>query len=237
MGALEQSDPALAQSSLANDNDNAAEWEYEYDEREFEDFYLTIQIPTTATETSSKRMNGKHVAAPPTTASMVRRGTEDLMSPFTSTQAEDNDEVLEGDRNNLNRLAQLQILDLHTPNPLIKLDEAVYSCSWSTAVGTDVYVSSAGVTPSPLRPGHTVDLIALSRSRLAAQRWTIRVGCALRLGKAYDLSANNTSSAQGPPRIHGSNADYGRILQMGVGQSRVRFLVSPMLPSFCLRRH
>jgi hypothetical protein len=64
---------------------------------------------------------------------------------------------------------QLQILDLHTENPLVKLDEKFYSCNWSTDLGTQVYVARSGVAQEPQRPGHVVDVVGLSRTRLVGQ--------------------------------------------------------------------
>lgn len=67
----------------------------------------------------------------------------------------------------------LQILDLHSENPLIKLGDSTYSCHWSTDLGTQFYVSNPGVVEEPLRRGYVLDVLGISRARLTGNSVTL----------------------------------------------------------------
>jgi hypothetical protein len=69
---------------------------------------------------------------------------------------------------------QLQVLHLHGSNPMVKFDDALYSCAWSTDLGTQVHVASSGVTKQTLRPGHVVDVVSTSRARLVGMPATLK---------------------------------------------------------------
>lgn len=43
---------------------------------------------------------------------------------------------------------QIQILDLHTHNPLISYQKQLYSCTWTSTIGTDLLLASSSITPS-----------------------------------------------------------------------------------------
>jgi hypothetical protein len=69
---------------------------------------------------------------------------------------------------------QLQVLDLHGSNPVVKFDDTLYSCAWSTDLGTQVHVASSGVAKQTLRPGHVVDVVSTSRARLVGTPATLK---------------------------------------------------------------
>ena len=68
---------------------------------------------------------------------------------------------------------QLQVLDLHSDSPLIKLGDCFYSCHWSTDLGTQFYVANPGIDEKPLRRGHVLDVIGISRARLTGEPVTL----------------------------------------------------------------
>lgn len=45
---------------------------------------------------------------------------------------------------------RIQILDLHTSNPLISYQSQLYTCAWTTTIGTDMILSPTTQGPSPL---------------------------------------------------------------------------------------
>lgn len=45
---------------------------------------------------------------------------------------------------------RIQILDLHTSNPLISYQSQLYTCDWTTTIGTDMILSPTALGPSPL---------------------------------------------------------------------------------------
>ncbi|TKX21691.1 hypothetical protein C1H76_6187 [Elsinoe australis] len=66
----------------------------------------------------------------------------------------------------------LQILDLHTRNPLITYNSQFYTCHWATDVGTSLYITPPPTTHTnpypPLRSFSSFDLLAKTRARLVA---------------------------------------------------------------------
>lgn len=67
--------------------------------------------------------------------------------------------------------ATVQILDLHTPNPLISYKEHIFSCQWSNNVGTELlFTRHDPASPLPsLRPlRDNVDLLAATSTRLTS---------------------------------------------------------------------
>jgi hypothetical protein len=66
----------------------------------------------------------------------------------------------------------MQILDLHSDNPLISFRDKVYSCQWSSALGSDMFLAKhneAGDGPV-LRQLGSFDLLGMSAARLTASR-------------------------------------------------------------------
>lgn len=42
----------------------------------------------------------------------------------------------------------IQILDFHTPNPLVSYNDQIYTCSWTTTIGTDLILNPAQSNPA-----------------------------------------------------------------------------------------
>lgn len=145
MGGLSSNDTA----STSADTD----WEYEYDETEREHYYFTLDLTT-------------HVPDALGQGKSLNKGQSKPKPPPAKT-TEQHDE--EGSGPN-----QLQVLDLHTLEPLIKFDQSIYSCYWNTDLGTQVYVSRPGVAQNPRRAGHVVDVIGTSQVRLVGRPVTLQ---------------------------------------------------------------
>ncbi|PSK46414.1 hypothetical protein B9Z65_5382 [Elsinoe australis] len=66
----------------------------------------------------------------------------------------------------------LQILDLHTRNPLITYNSQFYTCHWATDIGTSLYITPPLTTHTnlypPLRSFSSFELLAKTRARLVA---------------------------------------------------------------------
>jgi len=63
---------------------------------------------------------------------------------------------------------QIQILDLHTDNPLISYQKQLYSCTWTSTIGTDLLLASSNTTVSLpiLKRTPTVNILAASGIKL-----------------------------------------------------------------------
>ena len=159
-------DGSIGESATAAIDD--AEWEYEYDENETEDYYFTLDLTTLQIETvlraekvrrsqsSNTKSNAEYLARDEQPTEVASADA----TPTPIANEESGTPVVFG------KPSQLQVLELHTANPFIKLDNSFYSCHWSTELGTQFYVARPGVADEPLRPGHVVDVIGLSRAKL-----------------------------------------------------------------------
>ena len=63
---------------------------------------------------------------------------------------------------------RIQILDLHSPNPIIAYQNQIYSCEWTSTIGTDVLLTSPGPDyPHPiLREEPGVSVVATTSIKL-----------------------------------------------------------------------
>lgn len=141
--------------SILNDNDNDDEWEYEYHATETEDLYFTLDLTSHVPDAVQQKPAptiGKHES------NGAVRG-----SPSHQEDDDGEEETVNED------VANLQIIDLHTTNPLVKFDDHIFSCYWSTDLGTQVHIAQAGDVPSPRRAGTVLDIVGTSRARLVGK--------------------------------------------------------------------
>lgn len=132
------------------------EWEYEYSAHETENLYFTLDLTTHVPDALGQ------VNAPGS-----ERVSRNLSAPRADpadnpNNADQDDEDSEDDED----LPELQVLDLETSNPLIKFEQSVYSCYWTTDLGTQFHIAQAGQTSDPLRKGTVLDVLGISRARL-----------------------------------------------------------------------
>ncbi|KAH7118890.1 hypothetical protein B0J11DRAFT_79697 [Dendryphion nanum] len=142
------------------------EWEYEYDNTETEDFYVTLDIsnvPEKYDKTLPAKPAQPAIGNPTLLQSRLRR--------LGNTRGGENAvEVL--DAPGSEPFSKMQIINLHTSNPLVMYNDQLLSCTWASSIGTDLFF----VKPSsdeendavPLRSLPSVDLLALGSTRLLA---------------------------------------------------------------------
>ncbi|KAK0266983.1 hypothetical protein LTR35_016651 [Friedmanniomyces endolithicus] len=132
--------------------DDQSGWEYEYDPHETEDLYFTIDLTTHvpgAIPTQLVPRNGKRTPKAPES-----RPTGDSAPGHVDFDAEPRP------------MGTLQLLDLHSTDPLVRFEDSVYSCNWHTDLGTQIFVGQRGGISQPVRPGHVLDVIGTSQTRL-----------------------------------------------------------------------
>lgn len=154
----------MGQAAVVHDS----EWEYEYDASETEHFYFTLDLTTHVPDALVRKYDTAadshaNIDAAPKSSSGDGLQNEDVTTTATTTTGESLPNVAEA---RSRPRTTLQILDLHTKNPLVKFDHAIYSCYWSTDLGTQFHISQAGLTPNPRRAGTVLDVIGLSQTRL-----------------------------------------------------------------------
>ncbi|KAL9134079.1 MAG: hypothetical protein Q9175_004741 [Cornicularia normoerica] len=161
------------------------EWEYEYHETETESFYVTLDI-SSAVDYKNPRTKKKKPDPPPpkfpqpTTSiaptSPVAQENADPSQPAETPIPEtpapmEIDQILgppEEDPSLSVPKDRIQILDLHTQNPLISYQNQMYSCEWTSTLGTDLLLT----TPTPdfshpvLREKPNVSVLAASSIKL-----------------------------------------------------------------------
>ncbi|TKA77778.1 hypothetical protein B0A55_04698 [Friedmanniomyces simplex] len=133
-------------------DEQSDEWEYEYDLRETEDLYFTLDLTTHVPEAIAAHQvlrNGKRA-----TKEAVSRPTDDGAPGLGNSHPAQQP------------AGSLQFLDLHTQEPLVRFNEGVYSCNWHTDLGTQFFVSQPGSISKPVRPGHVLDVVGTSQTKL-----------------------------------------------------------------------
>lgn len=160
MGALETTARGFDDPGPANTNDDRViDYEYEYDPNETEDFYFTLDLSShdpnlDFTPTEGPGAVDGPVSVPPTP---TRNGEDD--SGHAATEGHG---------------VKVQILDLPSNNPLIKLGDKTYSCSWSTDLGSQIYVSAPGLDEHAQYSGRVLDIVSTSRARLIGRPAKVR---------------------------------------------------------------
>ncbi|CAK4032181.1 Hypothetical predicted protein [Lecanosticta acicola] len=168
------------------------EWEYEYDQNATEDYYLTLDLTTHVPDAFVQR--GERVTARKkfnAHASVTRRNDANS----------EEEETASGEDDPSTSAGKLQLVDLHTENPLVKLDDNIYSCQWATDLGTQFHIAKAGDIPNPRRLGTVLDVIATTRTRLLGKPADLRPRHA-----RLDAIANTTGGD--PQRANDADGDY-----------------------------
>ncbi len=105
-----------------------------------------------------------------TTAAGAQTPRPDAVDFFYDTQASPNIKDSQGERNA--RPAKVQILGLHTRNPIISYGGNVYSCQWASNVGTELLFTPHdpnSALPVLRHLAEDVDLLASSSSRIISK--------------------------------------------------------------------
>ncbi|KAL8912894.1 MAG: hypothetical protein Q9171_002188 [Xanthocarpia ochracea] len=174
--------------------DEGSDWEYEYDETETE-----VKSATNIQSPSIKYLQSFYVTVDVSSASQQVRAPRkfDPISPTDSNPQGQNgqdqpgttlpiDPALKGtastNQTTGNAHDRIQILDLHTQNPLISYHDRIYSCTWASTIGTDIFLASpeslsaASIDREPVTPIYTlpnVSIIGTSCINLTARPVTI----------------------------------------------------------------
>ncbi|MCJ1389810.1 hypothetical protein MMC18_002667 [Xylographa bjoerkii] len=135
-------DPKMAGRGLKRppeDSDNS-DWEYEYHATETESFFVTLDLPSTPS--TKKRKWTEKSTDIPSTPNNASTQTPDPESapPGPSTSRAD----LTASPQPENRI---QILGLHTSEPVISYQNQVYTCQWSSTIGTDILLAPPDPAP------------------------------------------------------------------------------------------
>ncbi|KAI4221233.1 MAG: hypothetical protein L6R36_007046 [Xanthoria steineri] len=180
--------------------DEDSDCEYEYDETETEvgfvahvrapcteghqSFYVTVDVSSASQHgrapkkndplfPSSSNSQSHDGQAEPSTAIPIDPALQDT-SPANQAPLEKPQDQRSQDR--------IQILDLHTKNPLISYHDRIYACNWASTIGTDIFLASPesllaasgqGEKVTPIYNSSNVSIIGTSCINLTARPTTI----------------------------------------------------------------
>lgn len=182
--------------------DEDSEWEYEYDETETEvrhliqlrtlstkhdqSFYVTLDISSTSHQTRAPKKKAPPKEVNPT------HSEEQAKNRAANEETLAIDPAIQDATSSLNgsnpipsvpsdSQERIQILDLHTQNPLISYHNRIYSCTWGSTLGTDVFLASPNsmsaisnkTTIAPLLNLPEVSVLGTSCINLTARLVTI----------------------------------------------------------------
>lgn len=175
-------------------NTDDDEWEYEYDETETEDFYIPLDLSNVPAAQIPMMSQGRP-GHPTLLKSRLRALNAARGQPVEfAADAQDGQETA--------TMGEVQVMDLHTPNPLVVYNGQLLSCHWTSTIGTDMFFAKpdahAANTTQPLRSLPAVDLLALGSAKLVA-----KVG---RLRPREDVSHHATEPDEGPINAANSTA-------------------------------
>lgn len=152
------------------------EWEYEYSDNETEDFFFTLDVTThQKPKTQNPKQKAKRRTSNSVSNGYKRNGSASTPNIAGTDPTLSNTNLVQpGGTHSDAQDCNLQVLDLHDENPLVLLDGQLYSCNWATDLGSQFYVTHAGVAERPLRPGRLLDVVGLSRARLIGRPAAVR---------------------------------------------------------------
>ncbi|KZF20062.1 hypothetical protein L228DRAFT_270816 [Xylona heveae TC161] len=230
------------------------EWEYEYDENETETFYVTIDLSSRSGPARSKRKLPPQTQEDGEEAEgEVNEGEDGNNDDGVDADDNDEereqtppgspapshgggrDEALEAAQrhppqdsdpgNNAQKQQKgVQILDLHTSNPIISYDNQIFNCHWSSTIGTDMLFSKPSANPSHpvVRSTHGYDLVALTSAKLIGTSAHLAPRKEVRVSRKGEIAA-----AQGRQLERGTHPTSGGaaeepIIPVGSGASAAR---------------
>ncbi|KAL4885360.1 hypothetical protein BJY04DRAFT_146679 [Aspergillus karnatakaensis] len=172
-------DTALLASSCPDEE--GSDWEYEYHDTETETFYLNLDLTTLhGPIRAPRRRNDTSASAAP-----VSNATSDTANPTTpaSSRPGDQDPDMKTTETDKASSERVQILGLHTRNPVISYQNQIFSGSWADQLGTELFFARPVVpgsepddpesTPAqitPLRHTNDYDLIAANSVKVLARK-------------------------------------------------------------------
>ncbi|KAJ4303741.1 hypothetical protein N0V90_002642 [Kalmusia sp. IMI 367209] len=151
------------------------EWEYEYDDNETEDFYIPIDLANVPPAQDPASTHAGSNTAQKGHAMLLKTKLRNLNAE--RREAESNSAVQNAEDASAS-IGQLQIIGLHTENPLIMYNDQLLSCEWTRNIGTELIFakpeSGDMQVVEPLRSLPSVDLLAMGSAKLVARAARMR---------------------------------------------------------------
>ncbi|EAW13807.1 TFIIIC subunit 6 family protein [Aspergillus clavatus NRRL 1] len=186
MSLSAHSEPALVLDPAMLAEEDDSEYEYEYDQVDTETFYLNLDLTSIhGPIRPPRRRDPASATAAPTPGSITTPIDENNEPAIDSTEVDS----LSSER--------VQILGLHTPNPIVSFQNQIFSCTWADQIGTELLFTHPETGPEPgpetglpplppLSHGKDFDLIAANSAKILGR-------------KANLISSSGAGLSQNPP--------------------------------------
>lgn len=203
-------DPAMLVDTALLDEDS--DYEYEYDENETETFYLNLDL--TSSHGPIRPPRRRHDPATDSSSVAAIPGLSSASAPpFPS---DDNESALASTEFGNSAAERVQILGLHTNNPIISYQNQVFSCSWTDQLGTELLFTRPELEPQPgveseaaasqvvpLKHGKDFNLIAANSVKILGRRANLissasPIQHSLYPDSALDMTVGNVTRRAGP---------------------------------------
>ena len=137
-------------------------------------FYVTLDLSSSSNNLRPRRKVDLPQSVPNSATSVanVSMGNAEAPAGRSNSVVTAASEVhSEQIRSSVESEEQIQILDFHKPNPIVSYQNQIYSCEWTSAIGTDILLA----TPDPdsthpaLREGLGVSVLAATSLKLSGR--------------------------------------------------------------------
>ncbi|KAL4760481.1 TFIIIC subunit 6 family protein [Aspergillus foveolatus] len=180
-------DPALLSTPPENGEDS--EWEYEYDDTETETFFLNLDLTTNHGPLRPPRRRNDASASASISAVTTANPTP------ASSRPDDRDSAVVNSETDDAPSERVQVLGLHTRNPIISYQNQIFSGAWADQIGTELFFAPPDTTSAefnepgnapaeitPLKHTKDFDLIAANSVKI--------------LGRKANLISSSSSAAE-----------------------------------------
>ncbi|KAH8670845.1 hypothetical protein BX600DRAFT_509582 [Xylariales sp. PMI_506] len=182
--------PAFPLTQPLEDDDS--EWEYEYSTTETETYYVTLDISKAdfVTKQQASVPNGRGGYKEKQLGDIHAKNHDDddetLMQARGTAQEDEDDEVQDRDTSSQAKSSrvpddsgsnEVQILELHSANPIISYRGRIYEGQWSQNLGTELLMTKrddSNPLPAIRHLEQDIDLLAASSARIMLTEKTLK---------------------------------------------------------------
>lgn len=138
------------------------DWEYEYHDSDTESFFLNLDLSS-----QGGPLRPRQTTTTTTTTTTEDEHETDFARPLTTTESDHHHHPSNPSTD------RLQILALHTLNPIISYQNQIFTCSWADLLGTELLFTSPHQeldSDSVLVRGTDFDLIAANSVKILGRK-------------------------------------------------------------------
>ncbi|MCJ1477874.1 hypothetical protein MMC13_006547 [Lambiella insularis] len=150
-----------------------SEWEYEYHATETESFFVTLALssaPSIRPKRKYKRSK-HHQAAKVTPSTAIDASSQTADRPHTQDGPPEADAAQATSPSTAEPEDRIQILELHSREPIVSFQNQIYACEWTSALGTDLLLTAPDPSPPvpPLYEAPGFHVLAIPRIKLVGR--------------------------------------------------------------------